>query len=34
LNKLLRYCRAGYRGGIFGRDRQLHIERKREAGLP
>src|SRR5215212_6545275 len=32
VNKLLRYCRAGYRGCIFGRDSELHIERK--AGLP
>ena len=29
MNKLLRYCRAGYRGCIFGRDSELHIERER-----
>src|SRR5215204_1024571 len=27
VNKLLRYCRAGYRGCIFGRDSELYIER-------
>src|ERR671919_1517564 len=27
MNKLLRYCRAGYRGCIFGRDSELYIAR-------
>ena len=27
MNKLLRYCRAGYRGCIFDRDSELYIER-------
>ena len=29
MNKLLRYCPAGYRGSIFGRDGELYIERVR-----
>src|SRR5215213_6796714 len=29
VNKLLRYCRAGFRGCIFGRDSELYIERER-----
>jgi hypothetical protein len=33
VNKLLRYCRAGYRGCIFGLDSEL-IHRESEAGLP